>query len=77
MKRKRVELEATRESIVRRMQQLHAQVSVRRKEGRRKIFFYCPKLLILERDLWKQKYIAEKKKTTALEESTQTTSVQI
>jgi hypothetical protein len=33
LKAKRLELEATRESIVRRMQQLHAQISVRRKEG--------------------------------------------
>ncbi len=32
-KTKRVELEAARETIVRRMQQLHAQISVRRKEG--------------------------------------------
>jgi len=28
-----MELEANREAIVRRMQQLHAQISVRRKEG--------------------------------------------
>ncbi|CAF3996974.1 unnamed protein product, partial [Rotaria sp. Silwood1] len=39
--------------IIRQMQQLHAQIAVRRKE---------------ERDVWKQRYLIEKKKTAALEE---------
>lgn len=33
LKAKRTELEAGRESIVRQMQQFHAQIAVRRKEG--------------------------------------------
>ncbi|CAF0905820.1 unnamed protein product [Rotaria sordida] len=53
LKTKRVALEAARETIIRQMQQLHAQIAVRRTE---------------ERDLWKQKYLIEKKKTAALEE---------
>jgi hypothetical protein len=32
---------------------------------------------ILERDLWKQKYLIAKKQTTTLEEQTKMTSVQI
>ncbi|CAF3911974.1 unnamed protein product [Rotaria sp. Silwood2] len=53
LKTKRTALEAARETIIRQMQQLHAQIAVRRKE---------------ERDLWKQRYLIEKKKTAALEE---------
>ncbi|CAF4557150.1 unnamed protein product [Rotaria sp. Silwood1] len=53
LKTKRTALEAARETIIRQMQQLHAQIAVRRKE---------------ERDVWKQRYLIEKKKTAALEE---------
>ncbi|CAF4198149.1 unnamed protein product, partial [Rotaria magnacalcarata] len=45
--------ETTRETIIRQMQQLHDQIGVHRKE---------------ERELWKQRYQLEKKKTAALEE---------
>lgn len=80
LKQKRIELDATREAIVRQMQQLHAQISVRRKEGEIKItlfFFFECFLLISERDAWKQKYLIERKKTAALEERTRSISVQI
>jgi hypothetical protein len=40
LKTKRTELEANREAIVRRMQQLHAQISVRRKEGEERRFYF-------------------------------------
>ncbi|CAF4192780.1 unnamed protein product [Rotaria socialis] len=53
LKKKRTALEATRETIIRQMQQLHDQIGVHRKE---------------ERELWKQRYQMEKKKTAALEE---------
>ncbi|CAF0752246.1 unnamed protein product [Adineta steineri] len=59
IKAKRIELETNREVIIRRMQQIHAQITVRRTE---------------ERDLWKQKYLAEKRKTIELEEKTQMAS---
>ncbi|CAF0861226.1 unnamed protein product [Adineta ricciae] len=55
LKSERIELENNREAIIRRMQQLHAQIAVRRTE---------------ERDLWKQKYLVQKKKTAELEEKT-------
>jgi hypothetical protein len=79
-KTKRVELEATRETIVRRMQQLHAQITVRRKEGSIKSYFFHVidrSFLYLERDLWKQKYLIERKKTTAIGEQIQMASVRI
>ncbi|CAM4822302.1 unnamed protein product [Rotaria magnacalcarata] len=53
LKKKRTALETTRETIIRQMQQLHDQIGVHRKE---------------ERELWKQRYQLEKKKTAALEE---------
>jgi hypothetical protein len=79
LKTKRIELEANREVVVRRMQQLHAQITVRRKEGEIKLLFSTLNIfvLFLERDLWKQKYLMEKKKTTALEERTRMASVQV
>lgn len=60
VKSQRNELESTRETIIRQIQQLHAQITVRRKE---------------ERDLWKQKYLLEKKKTLALEERARTSAL--
>ncbi|CAF0975737.1 unnamed protein product [Adineta ricciae] len=59
LKSERIELENNREAIIRRMQQLHAQIVVRRTE---------------ERDLWKQKYLVQKKKTAELEEKTRAAS---
>ncbi len=33
LRKKRIELEANRELVVRRMQQLHAQITIQRREG--------------------------------------------
>lgn len=81
LKSKRTELEAARESIVRQMQQFHAQIAVRRKEGSLVRLTLCMNLnfspLISERDTWKQKYLTEKKKTSQLQEQNQLKPVRI
>lgn len=54
LKTKRKELEASRESIVRQMQQFHAQIAVRRKEGlldARSIFSLDTNLVFRKRSL--------------------------
>ena len=78
LKTKRNELEAAREATIRQMQQIHAQITVRRTEGETCLFFATFRRMFsacLDRDQWKQKYLIEKKKTVALEERARTSSV--
>ena len=77
LKSKRNELEAAREAIIRQMQQIHTQITVRRKEGQSELSFVLFERCFFpaERDQWKQKYLIEKKKTVALEERARTSSV--
>jgi hypothetical protein len=64
LKQKRIELDATREAIVRQMQQLHAQISVRRKEGEIKItiFFFFNTFSSFQKEMHGNKNILLKEK---------------
>ena len=75
---RQMELRASRDVVLHRMQHLQAQITIRRREGNSQGWFTLvtqPMTLVSEKDLWKQKYLIEKTQIPAIEEQHRTASV--
>ncbi|CAF0991332.1 unnamed protein product [Adineta ricciae] len=67
LRTKRFELETNRDLVIRRLQQLQAQIAHQRRKGSKDLLTLPTHVfsLSLEKDLWKQKYILEKNRPTS------------
>jgi hypothetical protein len=72
---KRIELEANRLLVVRRIQRLQTQIAIRRREGKERSFISMNLNFVLEKDLWKKKYLMEKNQNALIDEQNHSLSV--
>jgi hypothetical protein len=72
---KRIELEANRVLVVRRIQRLQTQIAIRRREGKERSFISMNLNFVLEKDLWKKKYLMEKNQNALIDEQNHSLSV--
>lgn len=75
---RQLELRASRDVVLHRMQRLQAQITIRRREGNSQLWLILiaqSVLLVSEKDLWKQKYLIEKTQIPVIEEQHRTASV--
>jgi len=63
--------------VVRRIQRLQTQITIRRREGKERSFISMNLNFVSEKDLWKKKYLMEKNQNALIEEQNHSLSVLI